>query len=368
MKVLIVEPIGSGAALVNAAVELGWDCYILSYNKDDRKLPITETWKNCKILEIDTNDEHSVISYLNTLSIKFDVIVSGNEYYVPLTIQLTNHYNIIGLPKELEKIAHNKLEMRKFLKEKGIRSPWFTSVSNVNELEHNKTITFPCIIKPKEAAGSYHVNKAYTKEELITYYLSIQNETHKELSHTLGSEVLIEEYLEQPEYSVEGYFSLEKLHFVSITKKFLSKEPYFVEIGHITPTTEISIQQKDLILNYVRDILEATGVKYGVFHCEIRFNNEHLPTLVEIAYRLPGDRIVDLINISYNIDLAKAMLLSYAGLPYNPPPNSNTIFAGIAFYHDNTNLKDYRDRKGFEIIKNVDEHMVLSQLQQIWNK
>ena len=39
MKVLILEPIGSGAALVNSALELGWDCYILSYNKSDRRLP-----------------------------------------------------------------------------------------------------------------------------------------------------------------------------------------------------------------------------------------------------------------------------------------------------------------------------------------
>lgn len=30
MKVLVLEPIGSGAALVDCALRLAWQCYILS--------------------------------------------------------------------------------------------------------------------------------------------------------------------------------------------------------------------------------------------------------------------------------------------------------------------------------------------------
>ena len=67
------------------------------------------------------------------------------------------------------------------------------------------------------------------------------------------------------------------------------------------------------------------------FHCEIRFNKDLLPVLVEIAFRLPGDKIVDLIKLSSNIDLSKAMLLSYAGLPYVTEVFKNKMFAGVAF-------------------------------------
>lgn len=366
MKVLILEPIGSGAALVNSALELGWDCYILSYNKSDRRLPNEDAWKKCTILEVDTNKTDAVFDLLDNLNIVFDVIVSGNEYYVPLSIILADKYKVIGLPYDMLHIVHDKLKMREFLTNKNIRNPWFTTVSNVSDIKLNKQIHYPCIIKPKAAAGSYHVNKANNEQELIMYYNLIKNEKHKELDHELGSEALVEEYLELPEYSVEGYYSNQELHIVSITKKFLSDEPYFVEIGHMTPFSDLSERRVDEIKSYVEDILLATNVSCGVFHCEIRFNKDLLPVLVEIAFRLPGDKIVDLIKLSSNIDLSKAMLLSYAGLPYVTEVFKNKRYAGVAFYHDKTHLQDYRHRKGYEIIVDNDEEKVLNKMKKIW--
>jgi hypothetical protein len=39
MNILIIEPIGSGAILVDTAIKMGWNCFLLSYNKSDRILP-----------------------------------------------------------------------------------------------------------------------------------------------------------------------------------------------------------------------------------------------------------------------------------------------------------------------------------------
>ena len=47
----------------------------------------------------------------------------------------------------------------------------------------------------------------------------------------LPDEVLIEEYLQGPEYSVEIFGG----EIIGITRKYLSREPYFVEIGHDFP-------------------------------------------------------------------------------------------------------------------------------------
>ncbi|PIT08187.1 hypothetical protein BGI40_06865 [Snodgrassella communis] len=86
--------------------------------------------------------------------------------------------------------------------------------------------------------------------------------------------MLIEEYLHGPEYSVEGYFTQEQFYLASITKKFLSEEPYFVEIGHLTPSYDLSQKQQETIENYINLILSALKVKIGVIHAEIRFNKK----------------------------------------------------------------------------------------------
>lgn len=365
MKVLVLEPIGSGAALVDCALRLAWQCYILSFNKDDRKLPLNDTWKQCQILEVDTNDEEKVFTLLDSYPVKFDAIVSGNEYYVPLSIKLTHRYSLNGLALKLQAIAHDKFAMRKFLQSKKIRNAFFTSVANANDILNLK-LNFPCVIKPKDAAGSYHVYKAYSKEELLEYYELIQNETHRELGHTIDREVLIEEYLQMPEYSVEGYFNKKQLHIASITKKFLSAEPYFAEIGHLTPSSQMNVNTKEEICSYVTNLLAALEVDCGVFHCEIRFNAENLPVLIEIGFRLPGDKIVDLVKLSTNIDLAEAMLCSYANIAYTPKKHSQPLYAGVAFSFDAKNLKDYRDRKEFFIFSDANEEYVLEKMKEIW--
>ncbi|GAB1670947.1 ATP-grasp domain-containing protein [Mannheimia haemolytica] len=390
MNILILEPIGSGAALVNAALDMNWNCYLLSYNQSDRKLPEHSEWRTCQLIEVDTNNDDEVIKYLNKLNLKFDVIVSGNEYYVPLSIKLAKIFNLNRLPDELINISHNKLEMRKHLQNLGIRNPWFKTISNKDEIKKQNWI-FPCVIKPKDCAGSFHVNKVNNISELEYYYELSQENSHKELGHTIGNEMLIEEYLNPPEYSVEGYFSDGIFHLSSITKKFLSQEPYFVEIGHITPSYDLSDRQNQSIIEYIKHIINALHVNIGVIHAEIRFDMDNNPVLVEIAFRLPGDRIVDLIKISKNIDLAKAMLCSYANIPYKPECNTEKTYAGIGFLYNfktkkdldfllsqddyvysfitkntNNNLKDYRDRNGFFIFKSKEVSNLLNKLELVW--
>lgn len=390
MNILIIEPIGSGAALVNAALDMNWNCYLLSYNQSDRKLPEHSEWSRCNLIEIDTNDDDEVIKYLKKLNLKLDIIVSGNEYYVPLAIKLAKIFNLPRLPDELINISHDKLQMRKYLQDLGIRNPWFKTISNINDIKKQSWI-FPCVIKPKSSAGSFHVNKVNNINELEYYYELSQTDSHKELGHKIGNEMLIEEYLNPPEYSVEGFFSEGIFHLSSITKKFLSQEPYFVEIGHVTPSYDLSARQNQRIVEYIEHIINTLHINIGVIHAEIRFDKDDNPVLVEIAFRLPGDKIVDLIKISRNIDLAQAMLCSYANIPYKPEYNTEKIYAGVGFLYNyktekdlnflssqdeyvsgfitknsSNNLRDYRDRNGFFIFKSKEITNLLNKLDIIW--
>jgi hypothetical protein len=71
----------------------------------------------CSIIEANTNNEKEVIDVLNKKNYKFNLIVSANEYYVPLSIKLSVQYGLRTLPKNLIYVAHDKSLMRAYLKE-----------------------------------------------------------------------------------------------------------------------------------------------------------------------------------------------------------------------------------------------------------
>src|SRR5207249_7492479 len=104
--------------------------------------------------------------------------------------------------------------------------------------------------------------------------------------------VLIEEYVEGPEYSVEGFMDGGSVRVACITSKFLGPEPHFVEAGHVVPGS-ISEPERRRVVAYVGRVVAALRLDRGPFHAELRCT-PHGPLLIEIAARLGGDRIPDL--------------------------------------------------------------------------
>ena len=81
----------------------------------------------------------------------------------------------------------------------------------------------------------------------------------------------------------------------AITEKLLGPEPYFNEVGDIMPA-QLPDEVKKAVEQYVQGVVGAVGITLGPFHCEVRVSDGG-PVLMEIAARLPGDRISDLVGI-----------------------------------------------------------------------
>ena len=120
--------------------------------------------------------------------------------------------------------ATDKYEMIKAFEEHNVPAPWFYLVKNYEELLtlQNK-ITFPCIMKPTDNAGSHGVVKVHSYEELLSNY---------EYSHNCSrrGNVIVEEYLDGPEVSVEIMVTNGDVNVLQITDKLTTEAPYFVEI------------------------------------------------------------------------------------------------------------------------------------------
>ncbi|WP_062209974.1 ATP-grasp domain-containing protein [Streptomyces sp. NBRC 109706] len=206
----------------------------------------------------------------------------------------------LGLPghsPETVHLAHDKAAMRAWLRDKGIDETASARVEDVDELRaFVRKHGLPCIVKPVTNAGSVGVSKVTSEDDL-----------ERAFERAVGSApgpaeagVLVEEFFDGPQFSVEAFSERGEHEVVGITRKY-SDPVGFVELGHVSPA-DLSGEQGRDIGTYVKRILESIGVRDGPTHTEVVLTHRG-PRLIETHVRVGGDRIPDLTLDATGVDI-----------------------------------------------------------------
>ena len=121
----------------------------------------------------------------------------------------------------------------------------------------------------------------------------------------LGTEsrsVLVEEYLDGPEVSVECVTYRGETTVVAVTRKTVSAPPFFEELAH---SVDASDPLSDEVAPAARAAIGALGITDGVSHVEMRLVHDR-PRLIEVNGRIAGDLIGHLVRLATGIDLPRA--------------------------------------------------------------
>lgn len=354
-RIVIVEPISSGLMLIDEAKSMGIEVIVASFDCQDRCLEQAFRERVDGLIVVDTNDETALMEAIVKLAyrVRVDAVLPGFEYFVPAVSRVNAKLQLPGLPLESVDAVRIKSLMRERLKAHGVRVPAYATAASLPELESAAlNIGFPAVLKPLDSAGSVHVSRVDSMEELRKAFAALRAETRTDLSRKLSNQVQLEAYIDGPEFSVEGFVVNGIPQIVSITEKLLGSEPHFVELGHIVGSalpqeTEKSIQ------NYVFEVVVALGVIMGPFHCEIRLGHEG-PVTIELAARLPGDLICELISLTRGVSLPRAMIDAYLGQASSAVDIALPVdnFAGIHFFTA-PELTYYTEVAGLEKIENL---------------
>jgi biotin carboxylase len=332
-KLLIIEPSSSGIALISAASTLGFDPVVLTYNQGDRIVPVEHLDMAADVIEVDTSDELAMADAIRRYTRQHRVvgIVPGFEYYVAVVARLSHQLKLRGLDPGIVDNLRYKNQMRARLSACGIASPRYLTVSSIAMLDQiAECVGYPCVVKPINGSGSLHVTKVYNQAELETAYAMICQDEMVDMGLRMSHTAIVESYVSGPEFSVEGYVQDNQVFFLSVTEKMLCQEPYFVEIGHIV-NAPLGRLERAALCEYTESIVRALGIDMGPFHCEVRAC-EGRPIAMEIAARLPGDCIVELILESIGVNLAEVMIKTYLGIEVASPPPENDRCAGVCFF------------------------------------
>ncbi|MBR5393887.1 MAG: ATP-grasp domain-containing protein [Bacteroidaceae bacterium] len=271
--------------------------------------------------------------YYNASTMDEDAVLAAAVDYQPDGIMtLATDMPMRGVAKVSDKLhlhsinydtavkATDKYDMIKAFKEHNVPSPWFFVVDSLDELKtHEKNVTFPCIIKPTDNAGSHGVAKVNSFQELVANY---------EYAHSCSrhGKVIVEEYLDGPEVSVEVMVVNGEVYILQITDKITTEAPHFVEMGHTQPSRLPSETQQQ-----IREVAEmackSLGLDKGPAHVEMKVT-EHGPVMIELGARMGGDNITThLVPLSTGIDMVGSTIKVALG---EEPDINPTLHCGSA--------------------------------------
>lgn len=238
-----------------------------------------------------------------------DGIVTGQmEKPMRLMAKLANELGYIFHSPEVVERSLNKWLMKQAFLKNSVPCAKAILFSKDDEISAKKLtgFTFPLIIKPKDAFSSRGVYKVDSYNELIA---------HLDESRSFASDgdILIEEFLEGKEFSVESITYKGKTTIIQFTEKFITPFPNTVEIGHLQPAP-LNENEKEEVTQVVKAAIVAIDIDNSASHAEVMVTAKGVK-MIEIGARLGGDFISSyLTKASTGVSMDKAAIQVALGL------------------------------------------------------
>lgn len=247
------------------------------------------------------------------------VIHPCSEVAMNVMGRINDELGLCGISKEIAIRATNKHLMREAFEKYGAPSP----KSILTKDEEDAWATFcnefdtNAILKPSRNSGSRgiaKVVKGISKEEFVNLY-------RRALDESRDHQVLIEQFIEGPEFSVEVIVWKGEPHVLAVTDKKTTEAPYFVELGHNQPSLYPEDVQQKLKDGAIAGC-KALGLTNCAAHCELKVQNGEA-YLMEIGARMGGDFIsTELTHLSTGIDMVAATIDVVLGIEPDLKPKT----------------------------------------------
>lgn len=244
---------------------------------------------------------------------RFEAVVPGVEYAVPAAAALAAALGRPGATEEAAALLRDKLRLRETTSRAGISNPRFREVHGPADIAEFAA-GGPVVVKPANRQASVGVqilDRCGPAEAAAAWTSMVDADDERTPDRPLACRYMAEERLYGPEYSVEALVREGEIVFQNVTEKTVIPGPSPVEVGHVVPAP-LHPRRRDDFGNAMRDLIGATGFASGILHAEWILTLDG-PALVECAGRCPGDRVADLIDLAYDIDLRVALVDVLAG-------------------------------------------------------
>lgn len=233
------------------------------------------------------------------------VIHPCSEVSMNVMGRLNDELGLSGITREQAIRATNKHLMREAFEMGGAPSPKSILTENSEDAWRHLQNDFSTdgILKPSRNSGSRGIAKVsrdMDKADFVKAYDIALNESR-------DKSVLLEQFIEGPEFSIEIIVWNGKVNVLTVTDKKTTGAPHFVELGHNQPSCYSAEVVKTLKAAAVAGV-KALGVNNCACHAEAKLMDGKA-YLMEIGARLGGDFIsTELTHLSTGIDMVAAAI------------------------------------------------------------
>src|SRR5262245_12266544 len=170
MSLIIVEPLSSGAALVEAAQRMGKAALVLTADEGERRLSEADRKWATSVIVVDTYDAEAVFHTAQEVVSRdghVEAIVPGWEYCLDVVAKWASRLGFPHMSASAAKAARNKFASRERLKAAGLNVPRYALIHSDADVEWAACeVGFPAVVKPADGGGSILVRRVDSLDEL----------------------------------------------------------------------------------------------------------------------------------------------------------------------------------------------------------
>jgi biotin carboxylase len=280
-----------------------------------------------RVITCETNDPAAVVAALKPIAHELTALISVGEWYLEAAAQAAWQLGLVGQKPAAVQAVRDKSVTRMLCASAGVPVPRFACVTDT-EAALESGIGLPCVVKPVDDAMSHGVRLCRNQAEVAEHAARLFADSRNIRGQRKIPAILVEEYAEGTEVSVEAFVSAGTLRVVMITQKLLVPPPGFIEAGHAVPAL-LSAEAAAACQDVVRRGLAAIGYDFGAVHAELRLTAQG-PKIIEINGRLAGGHITHLVKLATGLDMTGILIGMHLGEPL-PPSRPAMRGAAIMF-------------------------------------
>ena len=276
------------------------------------------------------------------------VIHPCSEVAMNVMGRINDEMHLHGISRDTAVRATNKHLMREAFEAYGTPSPRSYCTADVKTgYELFRSIGGKAILKPSRNSGS----RGIAEIEPDLDFDGFASLFERAKSESRDASVMIEQFVEGPEFSVEIIVWNGTVNVLQVTDKKTTEAPYFVELGHSQPS-QFPSEVVDAVKNAAVMGVKALRLNDCSAHAEVKYQDGR-PYIMEIGARLGGDFIsTELTHLSTGIDMVAAAVSVALGM--EPDLRPVTAPQGVAIRYFTPEPGTVRSVEGLELLSRPD--------------
>jgi biotin carboxylase len=247
-------------------------------------------------------DVEGVLADLQERDVEAEAVATmGSDQAVLPTARLAEKLGLPGLPVRTAEIVADKRQMRAAFEVAGVPAAAGREVTSPEDAAAAFEVTGPAVVKPVDGSAQRGVTEVRAADELPAAY-------ERALAASRTGAVVLEQYLEGDELTINGFLLDGEYFPMSVTKRLLHPPPPLgVCIAHRYPSGLYEDRERELF-DIAHRASSAVGIETGPSYVQVREE-----VVIEVGARLGGGKDAELAKLVTGFDAIRANVLWAVG-------------------------------------------------------